>query len=48
MSQSYSNESCLSECTYTYEINADNQVHNFIYGAYFYKYTCKITAEKNN
>jgi len=52
--QSYSNESCLSERTYTYEIDADNQLHNCACGARClskwrcHKYTCKSTAEKNN
>jgi len=31
--QPYSNESCLSICTYTYKIEADNQLHNCICGA---------------
>jgi len=52
--QSYSNESCLSKCTYTYKIDADKQLHNCVCGARClsrwrcYKYTCKITAEKND
>jgi len=51
---SYSNASCLSERTYTYKIDADNQLHNCVRGARClsrwrcYKYTWKITAEKNN
>jgi len=28
--QPYSNDSCLSTRTYTYEIEADNQLHNCI------------------
>jgi len=31
--QSYSNESCLSKCTYTYKIDAVNQLHNCVCGA---------------
>ena len=52
--QPYSNESCLCKRTYTYEIDDDNQLHHCIRGARClsrwrcYKYTCKITAEKNN
>jgi len=52
--QSYSNQSCLSKRTHTYKIAADNQVHNCVCGVRCltrcrcYKYTCKITAEKND
>jgi len=52
--QSYSNESCLSKRTYTYKIEAVNQLHNCVCGARClsrwrcYKYTCKITAEKSD
>jgi len=52
--QSYSNESRLSKRTCTYKIDADNQLHNCVFGAHClsrwwcYKYTCKITAEKND
>ena len=51
--RSYSNASCLSKCTYTYKINADNQLHNCVCGVCClsrwrcYKYACKITVEKN-
>jgi len=31
--QPHSNESCLSICTYTCKIEADNQLHNCVYGA---------------
>jgi len=31
--QPYSNESCLSICTYTYKIKADNQLHKCVCGA---------------
>jgi len=31
--QPYSNESCLSTHTYTYKIEADNQLHNCVCGA---------------
>jgi len=31
--QPYSNESCLSICTYTYEIETDNQLYSCIGGA---------------
>ena len=30
--QPYSNESCLSKSTYTYEIEANNQLHNCVCG----------------
>ena len=33
--QPYSNESCLSICTYTYKIDADNQLHNCVCGALY-------------
>jgi len=52
--QPYSNERYLSKRTYTYKIDTDNQLHNCVRGARClsrwrcYKYTCKITAEKNN
>jgi len=52
--QSYNNENYLSKHTYTYKIDADNQLHNCICGARclsrwgFSKYTCKITAGKND
>ena len=52
--QSYSNESYLSERTLTYQIDADNQLHNCVCGVRClsrwrcYKYTCKITTEKND
>jgi len=51
--QSYSNESCLSKRTYTYKIDTDNHLHNWSVERCLsrwrcYKYTCKITAEKND
>jgi len=44
----------LSKHTYTSKNDADNQLHNYVCGARClsrwrcYKYTCKITAEKND
>jgi len=52
--QSHSNESCLSKRTYTYKIDADNQLHNCVCGARClsrwrcYKFPCKITGDKTD
>jgi len=53
--QPYSNENCLSIRTYTYKIEADNQLHNCVCGALSIKdgvviniHTCEITAERND
>jgi len=48
--QPYSNKRCLSICTYTYEFDAENQLHNCICGTLskMKVLTCEIASEKND